>query len=1384
MQYNCCKYRYAYFWGVIFTIWLAFPSSTGLAQTRTINPKANSAKPDFVPGDILVKFKPTSEIKERLALNERQASDANRNLFFGMESIDRVNHSYGLRSIKKLFPPETLTRKSTKTLRHKKPDHELDLSTVYHLKFPEEAPIQEIIQRLKQDPLVEYAQPNYIYRFTETIPNEYPDRSALATEQWALDKIQAPLAWDLNKGSSEVVIAIIDSGVDWKHSDLAGNIWTNPGEDAWGDPNDPTSGNGIDDDGNGYVDDWKGWDFIYFQEVFPGEDPGPPDNDPMDFFGHGTLVSGIAAATTNNSYGMAGVCWNCKIMPLKAGYRNSEGQGVIESSHSAWAVVYAVNNGADVINMSFGGLCWSTITWETIRYAYDHGVILVASAGNSNTLEVEYPAAYEEVISVAATDKNDQKTGFSSYGLRVDVSAPGDFIKTTAMGNSFKIVEGTSAAAPFVSGLAGLIKSQHLDWSNEQVRQQIIGTAQNIDTLNPDYSGLLGSGRIDAFKALSPPSAHISVVDYSYNDGSADANGKIDSGETVNLYVKITNHSAFPLTNVRATLSTGDGYISVVSKDATFNDLAPGQSGYSTVFSIHAGLATPPNHTVSFNLSVQANEGLVSSPFLFPLAKPCHLLGWPKRVIDDFDLNSEHYLGRPVLEDLDHDGDLEIIVLSDNRKIYMFHHDGTTFLPPIELKADIQQSGDRALTVADINSDGVYEFIVAYIIQKDVCDPACNALGLSVLRPDASVLPGWPKVLIKSWRGQSPSVFDVDGDGYLEIFFSSDMIYAWRHDGTPMPGWPIDYNYYPVPGQRTPPAPSFGDIDGDGQVEIVVGSVLEDHQVFAFHIDGTPVTGWPIALPGTTRGMYGGVSIGDLNNDGKLEVVGALSGSIRGPVSNTIYAWTGDGKPAQGWPFYYPDWSGILSMENPALGDLDGDGKIEVALGSDDIESANPLDDNMVMVINHEGTIRPGWPKVVMTQQDESYFGSGTFLADMDGDGNQEIIVQSNDGQTHMLKVDGSEAEGFPWLTSSIPMGAAVGDVDGDGDLELVLSDQTHLYVLTGFGAKEKCKIEWGQYKHDNWYTGLHGFVPPLRQWRPSPGIGDGASGVYNAATLKWYFGDPEASYDVYFGTKPDLGSAEYRGTQVSTEFNPGVLEYSTTYFWRINFKNSAGKTTGKVWSFTTEPAPAKPARAIEPYPVNNAIGVPVYSGLTLTWKDGGGAWSFDVYFGSTPNLDISDFKQNVEATSWYLMPLEHEKTFYWRIDSKNRGGTITGEVWSFTTEPQPMPPLAPIKPFPANNAKDIPVNVTIKWKDGGGAERFDVYFGTNPTLSALEVHKGSQVSTSYTPGILKYATTYYWRIDPSNRVGTITGILWSFTTMEKLKPDVTPSLLLLLDYD
>ncbi len=296
-------------------------------------------------------------------------------------------------------------------------------------------------------------------------------------DQWGLEKIQAPQAWDKTTGSPSIVVAVIDTGVEYTHPDLENNIWHNPEEIA---------DNKIDDDDNGYVDDTIGYDFVTISDsyVYAGEDAEPIDNDPMDLQGHGTHVAGIIAAEGNNGIGVSGVNWGCKVMPLRAGFKNSSGGGSLLNSDIVRAITYAADNGADVISMSFGSSYNSSSQRDAIEYAAQKGVVLVGASGNSGRTTKHYPAAYDDVISVGATTSSDSKASFSNYGDWVTISAPGSGIWSTYIGGRYTALSGTSMATPIVAGVAALVLSHSNSLSPTEVRNLMVNTA---DAVSVDY---------------------------------------------------------------------------------------------------------------------------------------------------------------------------------------------------------------------------------------------------------------------------------------------------------------------------------------------------------------------------------------------------------------------------------------------------------------------------------------------------------------------------------------------------------------------------------------------------------------------------------------------------------------------------------------------------------------------------------------------------------------------------------------------------------------------------------------------------------------------------------------------------------------------------------
>ncbi len=372
---------------------------------------------------------------------------------------------------------------------------------LYLVSFPSEVSVEDAIAQLKSWQGTKNAWPSVLVPWDELKFN--PD-DMLIPGQWHIEAIQTPAAWAIHRGSSDVQVAIIDGGVNYLHPDLSANIWMNSGEDLNNNRFiEPSEIDSIDNDGNGYIDDFWGWDWIDLDSsaVWPGEDPGPPDNDPSDFDGHGTHCAGDACAVTNNGIGVASPGFDCQIMALRAGYLSSSGMGYVDLYAAMQAVYYAVDMDAEVLSMSFGGPGVVPYFSATLEMASNYGLIPIAAAGNDASSSIQYPAGYDFVIAVAATAPGDVLADFTNYGTWITVCAPGDGIKSTLI-EGYGSMSGTSMATPVTAGVAASVKSLKPEWGIADVSSWLYWTADNIDTQNPGYVGMMGGGRLNAAKAV------------------------------------------------------------------------------------------------------------------------------------------------------------------------------------------------------------------------------------------------------------------------------------------------------------------------------------------------------------------------------------------------------------------------------------------------------------------------------------------------------------------------------------------------------------------------------------------------------------------------------------------------------------------------------------------------------------------------------------------------------------------------------------------------------------------------------------------------------------------------------------------------------------------
>ena len=554
-------------------------------------------------------FPPPDEYRPGMALVNFTQGVENQNIsmvdgivHFGIPELDRLTEEFGVYEIENVFPSQ------------ERPDNPalVDLSRWRRIHFPLEVSVEEVVNAFKGKPYIEIVEPDPLRRY-DYVPND-----PMVGSQYHISLIQCYEAWNIHKGSYLVEVGIVDSGVDTGHVDLQAGWWINYGEDVNGDSIiDFSDWNGLDDDFNGYIDDFWGWDFIGWDNI--------PHDDDAD--GHGTHVAGIASADTDNETGVAGVGFDTRVMHLRCGYG-----GFIQQGYNG--ITYAGLMYADVINCSWGGTWSSYAEQQTINYAHQRGSVITASSGNDAPPAYNhYPSKYDNVIAVGACDANDIMVSYSNYCIEafdgnLDVVAPGWEVLSTNFGGGYVAWSGTSMAAPCAAGVCLLIRSVNPELSAAEVETVLVNSCDDIYPQNPSYAwGLLGYGRVNAFEALKLISP---CLTYLYSDISDDGNndGRADPGETCELVISIHNDSgAQPAENIQGVIACEDAAVSLIDSTCSFGNIMPGYISQNSlnpiVFSV--GLTEP--HFADFNLSLTGDDGFTAElQFQLELSRPAVLL--------------------------------------------------------------------------------------------------------------------------------------------------------------------------------------------------------------------------------------------------------------------------------------------------------------------------------------------------------------------------------------------------------------------------------------------------------------------------------------------------------------------------------------------------------------------------------------------------------------------------------------------------------------------------------------------------------------------------------------------------------------------------------------
>jgi len=575
----------------------------GLAQQSydmSSNHKYDPHHPEFLENEILIKFH--DDINVHIT-STRSAP------FTNNTAVNALLQNANAEGIDRIFYGIPKNNPKTQNIIIDGKEKALpQLHNIFRIRIDALKDTPSLAAEIQADPLVEYAEPNYLIYSISTFPD---DPIYLTGAQWHIDTVQAPQAWDLNKGDTNQVIGIIDTGVDWDHPDLEDNLWTN-----W----DEIPENGIDDDANGFVDDVHGWDFINL------------DYDPDDDNNHGTHVAGIAAASTNNALGVAGVAWESKLMPVKM--LQSSGQG--NSADLAAAIAYASGNGATVINMSVGSYAESMTVKLALEYAYSSSFLIAASGNDGYLIDYlpMYPACYSWVFGVEASGFYNEPTSFSNFDAdgplesihadlrNYEIRAPGYGIYSTFPDGSYHALSGTSMSCPIVAGAVSMLKSHFPGISHEQLFVRLIQGASNQ--------------RLDLYNSLTTtPVPDLKFLEYTIFDTlpGCDRDGLPDAGESIVLNIKLRNvggnadsvWSHFSLgTYEDTTVARVPDSLSVFGNISAYASL----SNYLDPMIIEIDSAVSHNRDIVFDCMISSKDGdTIHEEIIFTIQNAEELIG-------------------------------------------------------------------------------------------------------------------------------------------------------------------------------------------------------------------------------------------------------------------------------------------------------------------------------------------------------------------------------------------------------------------------------------------------------------------------------------------------------------------------------------------------------------------------------------------------------------------------------------------------------------------------------------------------------------------------------------------------------------------------------------
>lgn len=1115
----------------------------------------------------------------------------------------------------------------------------------------------EIVKELQADPAVEWAEPNYYYQAQAVPDDPYYNSSGSwgqpSSDMWGLHALNPENAWDQSRGSG-IVIAVIDTGVDYTHEDLyrdsngngvldAGeqyNVWINAGEDI--------NHNGIIDagdfdgvdDGDGFIDDIRGWNFV------------SNNNNPLDDHGHGTHVAGIIAAVGNNGRGITGVAPMARIMAVKCLGANGSGS----ETNLANGIIYAADRGAHIINNSWGGGGQSQLVKSAIDYARSRNCVVTAAAGNSAWNAGQFfPANVPGVLTVGALNTSSSRAYFSNYGSVVSFSAPGvDILSLRAAGTDlyrdgkhfvpsgdanakYYRSDGTSMACPFASGLAALILGKEPSLSETAVRRAMAASA--VPFADPSF--YLGTGFLNAESALS-------VIPQASGVGAAIAQPENDldplSTQQSLSIIGTAGGSSY-------VLEYGQGYYpaawSTLSTGATVSggqlgtlDLSDKQGPYHLRLTVGDGSRTAVEHTVltaepdlhagwpvhlggsSFNFggfilgsSYTATPAdadgdgkdeifLGTAGYTFGLRGDGAILpGWPTQQVKYPSYGTNGSMPGPSIADMDNDGVMEILwTLRDYVPLMSFNGkklDGSDMIGfPQQAPGQCSNAIDMPFVLADINDDGMLEAVAAHTYgntDKNYRISAFDRLGNKLFTHDlADVNESFVAL----------SFGDIDNNGGKDIAgisragYQNAPIYLHVLDGSgnEQPGYPV-FLYNQTGTDIVSGPPFLADLDNDGDLEVVLGIDGSHSSIRCYHHNGSPVSGFPVLIGNYDTQVFN-YSMGDMNGDGVPEIVVLAKNRFSG--SYGVYAVSLAGTVLPNFPFGLPEWP-------------------------------------------------TGTPVVV----------------DVDNDGIQDIVFTTYQGSVFAVSGNGQLLNRFPKrMGYRSTSGASVGDVDGDGLFELVTAAMNgSVYVWDLPTPASPANSDWPMRHVSRYNVNVFGALlsanahplppndPPLPTNNPpfAPTLvfpANGQSGLGTTVTFRWEkTSDPDGDAVAY--------KLSYCTDQSFSGCDPAdVASLDTLYVYYAGFGWPGLLLISMVLAGTVKGRKRSALLII--------VVVIITGGIFASCggDGGGGGW-----FGVNPPRHPSELS--------YTAPgLNSGATYYWKVVADDgNGGTSESAVWSFSTQ-------------------------------------------------------------------------------------------------------------------